>query len=85
MDEFKDVPPHKMVKWNFVTLANESPARNYDSEDSTYDSFHARETGKLVDIRLLYKMRLHFIKFNIIFINCVLLEGREDNYVIYDF
>lgn len=58
MDEFGDVTPHKMAKCIkgpiFVTLANESPARHYDSEDSTYDSFHARETGKLVDVRLKY-------------------------------
>lgn len=56
MDEFNDVSPHKMAKCIkgpiFVTLANESPARHYDSEDSTYDSFHARETGKLVEVRL---------------------------------
>lgn len=56
MDEFADVAPHKIAKCIsgpvFVTLANESPARNYDSEDSTYDSFHARETGKRVDVRL---------------------------------
>lgn len=56
VDEFEDASPHKMAKCMkgpiFITLANESPARNYDSEDSTYDSFHARETGKQVDVRL---------------------------------
>lgn len=56
VEEFGDVPPHKMAKCIkgpiFVTLAGESPARHYDSEDSTYDSFHARETGKQVEVRL---------------------------------
>ncbi|KAG4068677.1 hypothetical protein HA402_002368 [Bradysia odoriphaga] len=53
VDEFADVAPHKMAKCIngpiFVTLANESPARHYDSEDSTYDSFHARETDECRD------------------------------------
>lgn len=56
MDDFGDVSPHKMAKRItgpiFVTLAKESPARHSDSEDSIYDSFHARETGKQVDSRL---------------------------------
>lgn len=64
VDEYADVSPHKMAKCIkgpiFVTLAGESPARHYDSEDSTYDSFHARETGKRVDVRLSYASPFYF-------------------------
>lgn len=65
VDEYAECTPHKMAKFIkepiFVTLASESPARHYDTEDSTYDSFHARETGKRADIRLrALILRLHF-------------------------
>lgn len=55
LDDFEDDPPCKISRaekeaW-FIRLASESPDRSYyDSEDSTYDSFNAHETGTQVDI-----------------------------------